>query len=151
MKVNFKMIFLFCINLGIENIYGENFVSYSHLQEQLKSGKYSGVLIKFGTDRCPPCKALDKGPLDKLEGMINKKLADGKKILIIVCNLEKDKLQELFIKLNINSFKKIPAIFVYGINKDDSLVLKYKTTGYDTGNPEQWLNEISNEVVTNLK
>jgi hypothetical protein len=130
-----------------------NFISYNHIQEQLKTNQYVGLLLKFGSDRCPPCRALDAGPLDKLENMINEKISNGKKILLVNCNLSHHNFTELIAETYISMPSSIPAFYLLKYNpaKNNLLELKYETLGYDTYNPKKWLDEMCNIIVENLK
>ncbi len=143
----------FIYSLNFTNIYGENFTSYEEIETKLKTDKYIGVLFKFGTETCPPCKALDRGPLGDLNKMVDAKLPNGKKLLIINCDTSKDNLRKLTTKTHIALPNSIPAFFLFKYNpaKGNLLDLKYESLGYDMYNSKKWLENMTNIILENLK
>jgi hypothetical protein len=153
-----KLLYLISVlNTNFKNLYGEDFISYGKIKEELKTNKYAGVLIKIGSSTCPPCKALDKGPLDNLNRMVNEKLPKNKKLLIINFSLDKgnnkDDFMTLLNTLGIKVPNSIPALFLFKYNPTNKnlLELKYETLGYDMWNPNKWLNEMVNVIINHLK
>lgn len=130
----------------------ENFISYESLQNKLKANEYIGVLLKFGSDNCPPCRALDRGPLEELNNMVNKKLAD-KKLLVINCNLSKHNFTQLIAELHISMATSIPAfyLFKYIPEKTNLLELKYECLGYNAAESKEWLQRMSQNIINHLK
>lgn len=116
----------------------KNFVSYEHLVEELIKGNYACLMIKVGSERCPPCVALDQGPLEELTKLIEKSLPEGKECLTINLNISKQSgVEELFDKLKINPPDSIPAFFCFSF-KDNNLKFMREDRGYDMQNPLSW-------------
>ena len=129
----------------------ENFISYESLQTKLKTNEYVGVLLKFGSDNCPPCRALDRGPLEELNFMINKKLGD-KKLLVINCNLSINNFTPLIAELKISMATSIPAFFLlkYNPTKNNLLDLIYECLGYNAAEAREWLEGMTKKVINYL-
>ena len=131
----------------------KNFISYLDIQNELKTNNYNGVLLKFGSERCPPCRALDMGPLEELNNLVNRRLLNNKKLLIVNCNLSIHNFTELIAETNISLPNSIPAFFLfkYDMTKSNLLNLKYESLGYDMYNPQKWLENMTNIIVDNLQ
>jgi hypothetical protein len=126
----------------------ENFKSYEDIKEKLKSDMYEGLLLKFGSDRCPPCKALDRGPLEELNTTVNKMLS--KKLLVINCNLTTDDLIPLIAETAIVPPSSIPAFFIFKY-KDNKLTLCGENVGYDIHSPKEWIKNFAELIMDSLK
>ena len=128
----------------------ENFISYEDIQKKIKSNEYEGVLLKFGSDNCPPCRALDRGPLEELNNMVNEKL--HKKLLVINCNLSKHNFTQLIAELKISMATSIPAFYLFKYNPTNNLLdLKYESLGYNMADPRDWLSKMTNNIINYLK
>lgn len=130
--------------------YVKIFSSYEDLVLELVSNKYIGLILKVGTDRCPPCLALDKGPLENVANTINKKL-DSKEILVVNVNLSKNEAfaEELFEKLQINMPRSVPTFYIFSY-KDNQLSLCETTAGFDMSNPEYWEKNFTDMIIKKI-
>lgn len=131
----------------------ENFISYKDILSKLKTNEYAGLLLKFGADTCPPCRALDRGPLEELNNMVNSRISHlNKKLLIVNCNLSKDHLIELIAESHITPPTSIPAFFLfkYDITKPNLLDLKYESLGYNMADSKNWLEQMANNIIKNI-
>ena len=130
----------------------KNFTSYTDIQTLLKTNNYAGLLLKFGSDSCPPCRALDKGPLEELNEKINKKLLN-KQLLVINCNLSTHNFTELIGETHIVMPRSIPAFFLLKFNpvKENLLDLKYEFLGYNMAEHSKWIENITNNIINSLE
>jgi thiol-disulfide isomerase/thioredoxin len=132
----------------------QNFISYDSLLNSFQNtGIYDSLLLKFGGEKCPPCRALDQGPLENLNKLINNSLEKNnkKKLLIINCDVGKDDLIELINKTNIIPPKSIPAFFLLKYNEDNNQFIFLNTSvGYDMLEPTKWLDNFSQLIIKYL-
>lgn len=116
----------------------ENFTSYTNLIEKLLSGNYACLILKVGSERCPPCVALDQGPLEELTKLINQNLSNNKECLTVNINVSKHHgVEELFNHLKINLPDSIPAFYIFSYN-NNKLTFIREDRGYDMQNPLAW-------------
>jgi hypothetical protein len=129
----------------------ENFVSYEDIKNKLKTDNFSGLLLKFGSDNCPPCRALDRGPLEELNTMVNKKLLN-KKLLVINCNLSKHNFTQLIAEFHISMATSIPAFYLFKYNpvKNNLVELKYECLGYNMAESKEWLEQMTKNIINYL-
>ncbi len=135
-------------------LYVKNFTSYDDIKLNLRSGFYSGLLLKFGSETCPPCVALDKGSLADLTFAVNSQL-EGSQLLTISINLSKQNPEILFTKLNIPEHERphsIPAFYLFKYNiQEETLLRTMNERGYDMQNPKKWIENFSKLIVSKLK
>lgn len=131
----------------------ENFISYEDIVNKLKTNKYEGLLLKFGSDNCPPCRALDRGPLEELNTMVNKILElNNKKLLVINCNLSKHNFTQLIAEMHISMATSIPAFYLFKYNTTtEKTQLKYECLGYNMAASREWLQQMTNNIINYLK
>lgn len=128
----------------------KNFISYTRIVEELIDSNYVCLIIKVGSDRCPPCVALDNGPLDELTKAINKGL-NGKECLMINVNLSKQEgVEELFTKLQLSPPDSIPAFYIFAF-KDNKLTFLKEDRGYDMQNPLAWRRNFAQSLLEKIQ
>jgi hypothetical protein len=129
----------------------ENFISYENIMNKLKTNEYKGLLLKFGSDNCPPCRALDRGPLEELNNMVNKSL-DNKKLLVVNCNLSLHNFTQLIAEMHISMARSIPAFYLFKYNENKQLTeLKYECLGYNMADAKEWLQQMTSNIVSHIK
>jgi len=129
----------------------KNFISYEDIMDQMKTQRYSSLLLKFGGERCPPCRALDRGPLEELNVYINKELLKkGTQTLLVVnCDVNHPQITPLLAEMTLPSFNSIPAFFLFKyIN--NKLVLRNESRGYDMAQPKVWFENFAKLILSSL-
>lgn len=130
----------------------KNFISYKVFSEIISNEKFSSILLKIGGERCPPCKALDNGPLEELNLILNEELSKINKnnILIFNCDLENPELYNLIINLNFSVPKSIPAFYLFLPNEKNFLNFIFSSFGYDVSYPKKWLSDFSSLILEKI-
>lgn len=129
----------------------KNFISYEDILDHLKDNKYSGLLLKFGGERCPPCRALDRGPLEEVNVYVNRELSkrQEKMLLVINCDVNHPNITPLMAEISIPSFRSIPAFFLFKY-LNNKLILKNESMGYDMAEPKIWFNSFTKIILNSL-
>lgn len=127
----------------------KKFTSYEDIIKQLPD--YEGVLLKFGSPTCPPCVAVDRGPLEDLNNTVNKELSriHKKPVLFLSCDVSKDNLVELVSETFITPPTSIPAFYILK-NNNNQLKFCDSATGYNMEAPQDWIKKFTSLIINCL-